>query len=62
MKLDKKYLLSYTDLGKDGVRHSFHAWFLSEAELHKFVEKKKKRQSFQDEFAIEIKNHRFIKA
>lgn len=60
MKLDKKVLLCYTDVGADGVRHSFSAWFRSERELHLFVRQKRKQMTFQDDFAIEIKNCRSI--
>lgn len=60
MKLDKRFLLCYTDTGADGLRHSYSAWFCSEEELRRFIGKKKKKGFFQDDFAIEIKNYRLI--
>ena len=31
--MDKYFLLTYTMNGKDGFRHSYHAWFETEKEL-----------------------------
>ncbi len=37
--MDKYFLLTYTKLGYDGFWHSYYAWFVTEEELRRFVEK-----------------------
>ena len=34
--MDKYFLLTYTMNGKDGFRHSYHAWFETEKELREY--------------------------
>ena len=38
--MDKYFLLTYTMNGKDGFRHSYHAWFETEKELRAFAAEK----------------------
>lgn len=60
MELDKYFLLCYTDLGIDGMRHAYHAWFATETELYRFAEKHMERGTFETELAIEITGSRVL--
>ncbi len=54
MKLDKRYLLCYTELDENRIRHSRHAWFLTEEELRRFLEKRIREREAETELAVEI--------
>lgn len=62
MKLDKRFLLCYTDIGEDRRRHCRCAWFRSKQALQTFVSEKKGRETFEIDFAVEIKNYRPVRA
>ena len=55
--MDKNFLLTYTDFGSDGLRHSYHAWFQTEEELHAFV---KAGSTIEEDLAIEILSCRIL--
>ena len=40
--MDKYFLLTYTMNGKDGFRHSYHAWFETEKESCARLRQRKK--------------------
>lgn len=56
--MDKYFLLTYTELGKDGFRHYRHAWFGTKDELCKYVENHK---GIEVDLAIEILSCRNVK-
>lgn len=58
MELDKRYLLCYTELDEDRIRRSRHAWFLTEEELRRFLEKRSRERDAQTELAVEILRYR----
>lgn len=49
--MDKYFLLTYTQSGYDGFRHSHHAWFGTEEEMQHFVDA---NEEIQVDLAIEI--------
>lgn len=49
--MDKYFLLTYTMNGKDGFRHSYHAWFETEKELRAFAAEK---EGLEVDLAIQI--------
>lgn len=55
--MDKYFLLTYTKLGYDGLRHLYHAWFATERELRTFVERS---GDVEVDLAIEILSSRKI--
>lgn len=55
--MDKYFLLTYTKLGYDGLRHLYHAWFATERELRTFVER---LGDVEIDLAIEIFSYRQI--
>lgn len=59
--MDKRFLLVYTSLGHDGFRHSFHAWFETEAGLRTHVEEEQNEgRKPEVDLAIEILDYRSI--
>ena len=56
--MDKYFLLFYTDIGYDGLRHSYHAWFQTKEELLAFEQADCRRER---ELAIEILRCRILK-
>lgn len=57
--MDKRIFLIYTKLGKDCLRHAYHAWFEDEAQLKGFVKKQQKEDSdFEVDLSIEILDYR----
>ena len=59
--LDKMFLLVYTCVGYDGMRHSYHAWFSTEERMKRFVLKEKQRETgFESELSIEVLAYRMI--
>ncbi len=60
MELDKRYLLCYTELDRDRIRRSRHAWFLTEAELRSFLEERSGEQKAETELAVEILRYRTL--
>ena len=55
--MDKYFLLIYTDIGYDGLRHSYHAWFQTEEELRRFEQADCRRER---ELAVEILSCRVL--
>ena len=55
--MDKYFLLTYTMNGKDGFRHSQHAWFETEKELRAFAAEK---EGLEVDLAIQIVSCREI--
>ena len=55
--MDKYFLLTYTMNGKDGFRHSYHAWFETEKELRAFAAEK---EGLEVDLAIQIVSCREI--
>lgn len=59
--MDKFFLLIYTWIGYDGLRHSCHSWFGTEQEMREFSESSEaKQKEIEVELAIEILSHREI--
>lgn len=59
--MDKLYLLTYTKIGWDGLRHAYHAWFAKEPEMKKFIDEMKlEKCGFEIDTAIEIAQFREI--
>lgn len=58
MELDKRYLLCYTELDENRIRRSHHAWFLTESELRRFLEKRSGEKETETELAVEILHYR----
>ena len=59
--LDKRFLLTYTAKGYDGIRHSYHAWFATEEELRAFLtEDASSDKELETDLAIEIGEYRPI--
>ncbi len=58
MKLDKRYLLCYTELDEDKIRRSRHAWFLTEEELWQFLKERDAKKLAETELAVEILRYR----
>ena len=58
MELDKRYLLCYTELDEDKIRRSHHAWFLTEAELCRFLKERSGEKETETELAVEILHYR----
>ena len=56
-RMDKYFLLTYTMNGKDGFRHSYHAWFETEKELRAFAAEK---EGLEVDLAIQIVSCREI--
>ena len=56
--MDKPFLLEYTSVF-EGVRHSFHAWFITESEMDAFICRQPKDAEIL--LAIEIKSCRVIR-
>ena len=56
--MDKYFLLIYTDIGYDGLRHSYHAWFQTKEELLAFEQADCRRER---ELAIERLRCRILK-
>lgn len=55
--MDKYFLLTYTMDGKDGFRHSYHAWFETEREMRAFMAGK---EGLEIDLAIRILSCREI--
>ena len=49
--MDKYFLLNYTMDGKDGFRHSYHAWFETEEAMRTFAAEK---EGLEVDLAIQI--------
>lgn len=59
--LDKMFLLIYTCIGFDGMRHSRHAWFLTEEKMKSFVmTNRESRAGFEIELSLEILSYRTV--
>lgn len=59
--MDKFFLLIYTVIGLDGLRHSRHAWFATEDELRAFVSAPENAEkALEVDLAIEVLSHRDI--
>ena len=59
--MDKFFLLTYTDNGYDGLRHSYHSWFENEDEMKEFVARARKAgRDIEVDLAVEILSHREI--
>ncbi len=59
--MDKFFLLTYTDVGRDGLRHSEYAWFSAEDEMRAFVDEAERAgRAIEVDLALEILSHREI--
>ena len=59
--MDKFFLLTYTCIGYDGLRHLGHAWVETEHEMRAFAEAAcKDDREMEVDLAIEILSHREI--
>lgn len=59
--MDKFFLLTYTRIYEDGVRHGNHAWFQTEEQLRNYVQKMMQADvGFESDLAIEILDKREI--
>lgn len=56
-KMDKYFLLTFTECGRDGFWHSRHAWFATEDDLRSFVET---HRQIEIDLAIEILSCRTV--
>ena len=58
-ELDKQFLLTYTSIGYDGLRHLYHAWFATEVQMREFIKGlQKKDVELEIDQAIEILKYR----
>lgn len=59
--MDKFFLLTYTCIGYDGLRHMGHAWFENEEDMKDFVKSSEQEgKEIEVDLAIEILSHREI--
>ena len=59
--MDKLFLLTYTCVKEDGVRHLCHAWFETEDEMREFVKRMRgSGGAFETDISIEILQYRDI--
>lgn len=59
--MDKYFLLTYTGIGIDSLRHAQYAWFSTEDEMRAFVSAPENAEkAIEVDMAIEILSHRII--
>lgn len=57
--MDKLFLLIYVRKGRDGCYHAYPAWFQTEKELEKFLQKeRRKNRELEIDLALEIYRYR----